>query len=58
VTSSTIKRNPIDIDKVEPVEKIVKHFVTGAMSFGALSAEAHEALCTSHEQARFPFQYR
>lgn len=39
------KRNPIDIDKVEPVEKIVKHFVTGAMSFGALSAEAHEALC-------------
>lgn len=39
------KHNPIDIDKVEPVEKIVKHFVTGAMSFGALSAEAHEALC-------------
>ena len=39
------KRNPIDIDKVEPVEKIVKHFVTGAMTFGALSAEAHEALC-------------
>ena len=39
------KRNPIDIDKVEPVEKIVKHFVTAAMSFGALSAEAHEALC-------------
>ena len=39
------KHNPIDIEKVEPVEKIVKHFVTGAMSFGALSAEAHEALC-------------
>ena len=39
------KRNSIDINKVEPVEKIVKHFVTGAMSFGALSAEAHEALC-------------
>ncbi|WP_278372369.1 glutamate synthase large subunit [Segatella bryantii] len=39
-----IKRNPIDIDKVEPVESIVKHFVTGAMSFGALSKEAHEAL--------------
>lgn len=38
------KRNPIDIDKVEPVESIVKHFVTGAMSFGALSKEAHEAL--------------
>ena len=38
------KRNPIDIEKVEPVENIVKHFVTGAMSFGAISKEAHEAL--------------
>ena len=38
------KKNPIDIDKVEPVEQIVKHFVTGAMSFGALSKEAHEAM--------------
>ena len=38
------KRNPIDIDKVEPVESIVKHFVVGAMSFGALSREAHEAI--------------
>ncbi len=38
------RRNPIDIDKVEPVEDIVKHFVTGAMSFGALSKEAHEAM--------------
>ena len=38
------KRNPISIDKVEPVESIVRHFVTGAMSFGALSKEAHEAI--------------
>ena len=38
------KRNPIDINEVESEESIVKHFVTGAMSFGALSAEAHEAL--------------
>lgn len=38
------KRNPISIDQVEPVENIVKHFVTGAMSFGAISKEAHEAL--------------
>jgi len=38
------KHNPIDIDKVEPVEEIVKHFVAGAMSFGALSKEAHEAI--------------
>ena len=39
------KRNPIDISEVEPVESIVKHFVVGAMSFGALSKEAHEAIC-------------
>lgn len=38
------KRNPIDIGKVEPVEDIVRHFVVGAMSFGALSKEAHEAI--------------
>ena len=31
-------------ESVEPVESIVRHFVTGAMSFGALSIEAHEAL--------------
>ncbi|MCI1785477.1 MAG: glutamate synthase large subunit [Bacteroidales bacterium] len=35
---------PIDINEVEPVENIVRHFVTGAMSFGALSIEAHEAI--------------
>ncbi len=39
------KRHPISIDEVEPVETIVKHFVAGAMSFGALSKEAHEAIC-------------
>ena len=39
------KKNPISIDDVEPVENIVKHFVAGAMSFGALSKEAHEAIC-------------
>ena len=36
---------PVDIDKVEPAADIVKHFVAGAMSFGALSKEAHEAIC-------------
>ena len=40
-----IKKQPIDIEEVEPVSEIVKHFVTGAMSFGALSIEAHEAIC-------------
>ena len=36
--------NSIPIEEVEPAENIVKHFVTGAMSFGAISKEAHEAL--------------
>ena len=35
---------PMDINEVEPVSSIVKHFVAGAMSFGALSKEAHEAI--------------
>ena len=39
------KKNPIDIEEVEPVAQIVRHFVAGAMSFGALSKEAHEAIC-------------
>jgi glutamate synthase (NADPH/NADH) large chain len=40
----TYKRNPIDISEVEPVESITKRFVTGAMSFGSISREAHEAM--------------
>ena len=39
-----LSATPTPLDEVEPVESIVKHFVTGAMSFGALSIEAHEAL--------------
>ncbi|AXA36272.1 MAG: glutamate synthase large subunit [Candidatus Hydrogenedentota bacterium] len=38
------KGNPIPIDEVEPVSSIVKRFATGAMSFGSISKEAHEAL--------------
>ncbi len=38
------KSNPIDINLVEPIEAITKRFVTGAMSFGSISKEAHEAL--------------
>ncbi len=38
------KRNPIPVEQVESVDDIVKHFVTGAISFGAISKEAHEAL--------------
>ncbi|MCX6329493.1 MAG: glutamate synthase large subunit [Bacteroidia bacterium] len=39
-----IKKNPIPIDEVEPVETIMKRFVTGAMSYGSISREAHETL--------------
>ena len=35
---------PVPIDDVEPVESIVRRFATGAMSYGSLSAEAHETL--------------
>ena len=38
------RRVPISIDRVEPVENIVQRFVTGAMSYGSISREAHEAM--------------
>ena len=38
------KGTPIPIEEVEGVESIMRRFVTGAMSFGAISKEAHEAL--------------
>ena len=38
------ERQPISIDEVESVEDIVKRFSTGAMSYGSISAEAHETL--------------
>jgi glutamate synthase (NADPH/NADH) large chain len=38
------KGSPIDIDQVESVEEITKRFVTGAMSYGSISQEAHEAM--------------
>ena len=37
-------RKPIDINEVEPIESITKRFVTGAMSYGSISKEAHTAL--------------
>ena len=37
-------RQPISIDEVEPTENILKRFVTGAMSFGSISWEAHTTL--------------
>jgi len=38
------KKNPISIDQVEPASEIMKRFVTGAMSFGSISREAHETM--------------
>ena len=39
--------NPISIDQVEPASEIMKRFVTGAMSFGSISKEAHEAIAVA-----------
>ncbi len=36
--------NPVPLDEVESVDEIVKRFKTGAMSYGSISQEAHEAL--------------
>ncbi|MBN8559800.1 MAG: glutamate synthase large subunit [Leptolyngbya sp. UWPOB_LEPTO1] len=37
-------RQPIPLEEVEPIEAIMKRFKTGAMSYGSISKEAHEAL--------------
>ena len=37
-------RPPVPLEEVEPVSSIVKRFATGAMSYGSISAEAHETL--------------
>ncbi|RAV31892.1 glutamate synthase large subunit [Corynebacterium heidelbergense] len=37
-------RPSIPVEEVEPVSEIVKRFATGAMSYGSISAEAHETL--------------
>ncbi len=38
---------PVDIGEVESVESIIRHFVSGAMSLGSLSPEAHEAIAVA-----------
>jgi glutamate synthase (NADPH/NADH) large chain len=40
-------RAPVPLDAVEPAAEIVKRFVTGAMSFGSISKEAHETLAVA-----------
>jgi glutamate synthase (NADPH/NADH) large chain len=39
-----IRKNPISLEEVESAEKIMRRFVTGAMSFGSISREAHETI--------------
>jgi glutamate synthase (ferredoxin) len=38
------QREPVPIEEVEPIETIMKRFKTGAMSYGSISKETHEAL--------------
>ena len=38
---------PVPLDEVEPVENILKRFKSGAMSYGSISKEAHEALAVA-----------
>ena len=44
------KTKAIDISRVEPASEIVKRFNTGAMSYGSISAEAHETLAQAMNQ--------
>jgi len=46
-TGEGAPRQPVPLDEVEPVEAIVKHFATGAMSYGSISSEAHETLAVA-----------
>jgi len=39
-----LAEKPVPLSEVEPAEQIMKRFVTGAMSFGSISREAHETL--------------
>ncbi len=39
-----LPKTPLPLSEVEPAASLVKRFVTGAMSFGSISAEAHETL--------------
>ncbi len=41
---ATDRCTPVPLEQVEPASELVRRFVTGAMSFGSISAEAHETL--------------
>jgi glutamate synthase (NADPH/NADH) large chain/glutamate synthase (ferredoxin) len=46
----TVATSPIPVEEVEPVEEIVKHFSTQAMSLGSLGREAHKTLALAMNQ--------
>ena len=46
------------IDEVEPASEIVKRFSTGAMSYGSISAEAHETLAIAMNRLGRQVQHR
>ncbi len=46
-TGEGAPRPPIPLDEVEPIEAVVRHFSTGAMSYGSISSEAHETLAVA-----------
>jgi glutamate synthase (NADPH/NADH) large chain len=41
------KGHPVPLDEVESIESIMRRFVTGAMSYGSISKEAHEAMAVA-----------
>ncbi len=41
------ERTPVPIEQVEPWTEIVRRFVTGAMSYGSISMEAHSTLAVA-----------
>ncbi|HLI42839.1 MAG TPA: glutamate synthase large subunit, partial [Acidimicrobiales bacterium] len=43
-SAAELGREPVPLDQVEPPSEIVRRFATGAMSYGSISAEAHETL--------------
>ncbi|OED36446.1 glutamate synthase subunit alpha [Chromatiales bacterium (ex Bugula neritina AB1)] len=45
--NKSVNGGPVPLDEVEPATEIVKRFATGAMSFGSISAEAHETLAVA-----------
>ncbi|GAB2644701.1 glutamate synthase large subunit [Gordonia jinhuaensis] len=46
----TAGREPIPLEEVEPISEIMKRFNTGAMSYGSISAEAHETIAIAMNQ--------